>query len=306
MAQSDFYAVLGVSPTATADEIKKAYRRLAKQSHPDTNPGDAKAAERFKSLSEAYTVLGDATKRREYDEMRRLGAFEGFARPRGGGGPRRGPGTGAPGMPPDMGEFDLGGLGGLGEIFGSMFGGGAPRQPGPQKGASVETTLEVPFRTAARGGKVPLEFELDGARRKILVTIPMASESGSRIKLRGQGGAGRRGGPAGDLVITLQVQADPVFTRDGLDLIRVAPINVAQATLGTKLTVATLDDRQVTLTLPAGTSSGKRFRIRGQGIASGDRTGDLLIEVKVVVPEGLTDEQAALMRRFAEAAGLEL
>ena len=238
MAQSDFYAVLGVSPTATADEIKKAYRRLAKQSHPDTNPGDTKAAERFKSLSEAYTVLGDATKRREYDEMRRLGAFEGFARP--------------------------------------------------------------------RGGKVPLEFELDGARRKILVTIPMASESGSRIKLRGQGGAGRRGGPAGDLVITLQVQADPVFTRDGLDLIRVVSINVAQATLGTKLTVATLDDRQVTLTLPAGTSSGKRFRIRGQGIASGDRTGDLLIEAKVVAPERLTEAQAELMRRFAEAADLEV
>jgi len=295
MAQPDFYAVLGVNPTAAADEIKKTYRRLAKQFHPDTNPGDAKAAERFKAISEAYTTLGDAKKRAEYDEMRRLGAFEGFARPRGGS--RRGPGPGAPGMPPDMGEFDLGGLGGLGDIFGSMFGGGAPRQPGPQKGGSVETTLEVPFRTAARGGKVPLEFELDGAHRKILVTIPAASESGSRIKLRGQGGAGRRGGPAGDLVITIQVQGDPVFTRDSLDLIRIVPINVAHATL---------DERQVTLTLPAGTSSGKRFRIRGQGIVSGERTGDLLIEAKVVAPERLTDAQADLMRRFAEAADLEL
>ena len=302
MAQPDFYAVLGVSPTATADEIKKTYRRLAKQFHPDTNPGDAKAAERFKAISEAYTTLGEAKKRSEYDELRRLGAFEGVARPRGGG--RRGPG--ASGMPPEMGEFDLGGLGGLGDIFGSMFGGGAARQPGPQKGASVETTLEVPFRTAARGGKVPLEFELDGSHRKILVTIPPASEAGSRIKLRGQGGVGRRGGPAGDLVVTLQVQPDPLFARDGLDLIRIVPINVAQATLGTKLTVATLDDRQVTLTLPAGTSSGKRFRIRGQGIASGERTGDLLIEAKVIVPEGLTDEQAELMRRFAAAADLEL
>jgi len=302
MAQPDFYAVLGVSPTAAADEIKKTYRRLAKQFHPDTNPGDAKAAERFKAISEAYTTLGDAKKRAEYDELRRLGAFEGFARPRGGG--RRGPG--APGMPPDVGEFDLGGLGGLGDIFGSMFGGGAPRQPGPQKGQGVETTLEVPFRTAARGGKVPLEFELEGHRRKILVTIPVASESGARIKLRGQGGAGRRGGPAGDLIVTLQVQTDPVFTREGLDLIRIVPINVAQATLGAKLTIATLDERQVTLTLPAGTSSGKRFRIRGQGIASGERTGDLLIEAKVVAPERLTEEQAELMRRFAAAADLEL
>lgn len=305
MAQPDFYAVLGVSPTATADEIKKTYRRLAKQFHPDTNPGDTKAAERFKAISEAYTTLGEAKKRAEYDELRRLGAFEGFARPRGGGG-RRGPAPGAPGMPPDMGEFDLGGLGGLGEIFGSMFGGGAPRQPGPQKGRGVETTIDVPFRTAARGGKVPLEFELDGAHRKILVTIPPASESGSRIKLRGQGAAGQRGGPAGDLVVTLQVQPDPVFTRDGLDLIRPVPINVAQATLGTKLTIATLDDRQVSLTLPAGTSSGKRFRIRGQGITSGEKTGDLLIEAKIVAPERLTEEQAALMRRFAEAADLEV
>jgi len=304
MAQPDFYAVLGVSPTAAADEIKKTYRRLAKQFHPDTNPGDAKAAERFKAISEAYTTLGDAKKRAEYDELRRLGAFEGFARPRGGG--RRGPGPGAPGMPPDVGEFDLGGLGGLGDIFGSMFGGGAPRQPGPQKGQGVETTLEVPFRTAARGGKVPLEFELEGHRRKILVTIPVASESGARIKLRGQGGAGRRGGPAGDLIVTLQVQTDPVFTREGLDLIRIVPINVAQATLGAKLTIATLDERQVTLTLPAGTSSGKRFRIRGQGIASGERTGDLLVEAKVVAPERLTEEQAELMRRFAAAADLEL
>ena len=305
MATPDFYAVLGVSPTATAEEIKKTYRRLAKQYHPDTNAGNAKAAERFKAISEAYTTLGDAAKRKEYDELRRLGAFEGIgARPRGG--PRRGPGPGAPGMPPNMGEFDLGGLGGLGDLFGSMFGGGATRPAGPQKGGSLETTLEVPFRTAVLGGKVPLEFELDGARKKILVTIPAGSETGRRIRLSGQGGAGRRGGPAGDLVVALQVAADPRFTREGLDLVVTAPVNVAQAALGAKLSVETVDGRTVSLTLPAGTSSGKRFRVRGQGVASGSATGDLLVEVRVMVPERLTEEQAALMRRFAEAAGLEL
>ena len=305
MATPDFYAVLGVSPTATADEIKKTYRRLAKQYHPDTNAGNAKAAERFKAISEAYTTLGDATKRREYDEMRRLGAFEGIgARPRGG--PRRGPGPGAPGMPPNMGEFDLGGLGGLGDLFGSMFGGAAQRPAGPQRGGTIETTLEVPFRTAVLGGKVPLEFELDGVRKKILVTIPVGSESGSRIKLTGQGGSGRRGGPAGDLVVTLQVAEDPQVRREGLDLIMTAPANVAQAALGSKLSVETIHGKTVTITLPAGTSSGKRFRVRGQGVTAGGRTGDLLVEVRVVVPERLTEEQAALLRRFAEAAQLEL
>lgn len=304
MATPDFYAVLGVSPTATADEIKKTYRRLAKQFHPDTNAGNAKAAERFKAISEAYTTLGDAAKRQEYDELRRLGAFEGIgARPRGG--PRRGPGPGAPGMPPNMGEFDLGGLGGLGDLFGSMFGGGAARPAGPQKGGSIETTLEVPFRTAVLGGKVPIEFELDGVRKKIQVPIPAGSESGRRVKLVGHGGSGRRGGPAGDLVVTLQVAADAEFSREGLDLVVTAPINVAQAVLGSKLSVATLDGRRVSLTIPGGTSSGKRFRVRGQGVAAGGATGDLLVEVRVVVPERVTEAQAELLRRFAEATGLE-
>ena len=169
MAQTkDFYAVLGVSSSASQDEIKKQYRRLAAKHHPDKNPNDAKAAERFKEISEAYTVLGDAEKRKQYDDMRRLGAFGGFAGgarggPRPSGGARPGAGTaGGAGREQEFRfqDFDIGGIGGLGDLFASMFGGGADRaaggarQRGEQRGQTVETTLEVPFRVAAKGDKV--------------------------------------------------------------------------------------------------------------------------------------------------------
>src|SRR5579872_4170023 len=166
MAQKDFYNVLGVSEKASADEIKKQYRRLAKQHHPDTNKGDAKSAERFKEISEAYQVLGDEKKRKQYDEMRRLGAFDSFTQrsPRGagsrsGGGPRPGP----TGQSTGSFDFDVGGLGGFGDIFSSMFGGGSrgQRPTGPEQGQSVETTLEIPFKTAVLGGKVPIELEVN-------------------------------------------------------------------------------------------------------------------------------------------------
>ncbi|HEX4934642.1 MAG TPA: DnaJ domain-containing protein, partial [Gemmatimonadaceae bacterium] len=168
----DYYAVLGVSSTATADEIKKQYRRLAKKYHPDANPNDPKSADRFKEISEAYQVVGDAEKRKQYDEMRRLGAFGGFPPPgsRQRPGARPGPGTtgqtGAPGGADfRFQDFDVGGLGGLGDLFGSIFGGtpggGRGRARPQEQGQSVETTLEVPFRTAASGGKVPIELEVN-------------------------------------------------------------------------------------------------------------------------------------------------
>src|SRR5262245_36530702 len=165
MAQTkDYYAVLGVPASASQDEIKKQYRKLAAKHHPDKNQNDPKAAERFKEISEAYQVLGDAEKRKQYDEMRRLGAFGGF-----GGAPR--PGSGArPGGAPsgaytgniNFEDLDLGGLGGLGDLFGSMFGGGATRrQRGPERGQDIESTLEVPFRTAVTGGKVNIDLEVN-------------------------------------------------------------------------------------------------------------------------------------------------
>ena len=168
-ANKDYYAVLGVPSSATQDEIKKQYRRLAKQYHPDSNQGDPKAAERFKEISEAYTVLGDAEKRKQYDDMRRLGAFGGFggarpggARAGGAGGYAGGGAPGAGGASFDFTEFDIGGLGGLGDLFSSMFGGqqGARRPRGPEQGQSVEMSLEIPFRAAATGDRVPVELEV--------------------------------------------------------------------------------------------------------------------------------------------------
>jgi molecular chaperone DnaJ len=379
MAQKDFYQVLGVSASATKEELKKQYRRLAKEHHPDSNKSDPKAAERFKEISEAYNILGDEKKRAQYDEMRRLGAFDGGYGPRGGARPRTGgrassaPSQGAGGQQGY--DFDVGGLGGLGDLFSSMFGaGGGGRQQqraaGPEQGQSVETTLVIPFRTAATGGKVPVELEVNeecvtcngsgaakGAKiqtcpecggrgtisfgqggfavnrpcpmclgkgqvptekcptchgagetrskKKVIITVPSGVDTGSKIRLKGQGGRGLRGGPAGDILITFEVKADEQWERDGLDLIRHASVNIAQATLGSKVSVGTIDEKTVSIKIPAGTASGKRFRIRGQGISKDGKQGDLLVEIEVTVPASLTAEQEKLMKQFAEAGGLE-
>jgi molecular chaperone DnaJ len=380
MAQQDYYAVLGVPASATQDEIKKQYRKLAAKHHPDKNPNDPKAADTFKGISEAYQTLGDAEKRKQYDQMRQLGAFGGFgggARSSGAGAGGRG---GAYGYPPggagnvrfeDLG--DLGGLGGLGDIFSSMFGGSAARSGatgararGPQRGHDVEASLEIPFRTAAQGGKVPVELDLteecatchgSGAapgaklqtcpecngrgtisfgqggfavqrpcpvclgrgqvptercptcngsgevrtRKKVMITVPPGVDEGTKIRLKGQGARGVKGGPSGDLLITFQVKPDRFYKREGLDLIAPVPINIAQATLGSKVSVKTLDGKKVSIKIPAGTTSGKRFRVRGQGIERDGSRGDLIVEVAVTVPEKLTPEQEEAMRRFAEA-----
>ena len=379
MAQKDFYNVLGVSEKSTADEIKKQYRRLAKQHHPDSNKGDAKSAERFKEISEAYQVLSDDKKRAQYDEMRRLGAFDSFstrAQSRGGARPGASRARSAQGGPSagSYEEFDVGGLGGLGDLFSSMFGGGAGRAQkptGPEQGQSVETTLDIPFKTAALGGKVPIELELNeecitckgsgaapGAkiqtcpecggrgtisfgqggfavnrpcpmclgkgtvptekcptcggsgeqrsRKKVNITVPSGVDTGSKIRLKGQGGRGVRGGQPGDILITFNVKADEHWSREGLDLVVRAPASIAQATLGSKVSIETLDEKTVSIKIPAGTQAGKRFRVRGQGIAKDGKRGDLIVELSVTVPEKLTEKQAQLMKEFAEAAGLAL
>ncbi len=377
MAQTkDFYSVLGVSSTASQDEIKKAYRKLAKKHHPDANANDTKAAERFKEISEANNVLSDPEKRKQYDEMRRLGAFDGgfggF-----GGGRSRASGAGARGggaQNINFQDFDIGGLGGLGDLFSSMFGGGEARQGakprGPEKGQTVEATLEIPFRTAARGGKVPIELEVseecptchgtgaapgahlkicpncDGrgvvsfgqggfavnrpcpvclgrgqvptepcptchgngelrVKRKVLINVPSGVDTGSKIRLKGQGGKGNANGPPGDLVITFNVKPDKFYKRDGLDVIATVPLNIAQATLGTKISVRTLDGRKVAIKIPAGTPSGKRFRVRGQGIEKAEKKGDLIVEVSIAVPEKLSEEQERMMKEFADAGGMK-
>jgi molecular chaperone DnaJ len=382
MAQTkDYYAVLGMPASATQDEIKKQYRKLAAKHHPDKNPSDPKAAERFKEISEAYQVLGDADKRKQYDEMRRLGAFGGFGGPgaRRPGGPQ--PGAGAPfGGPGGAQSFrfeDLGdvGIGGLGDLFSSMFGsggatGGRARARGPERGQDVETQLNIPFRTAALGGRVPIELEVNeecatchgsgaapGAkvqtcpecsgrgtisfgqggfavqrpcpmclgkgtvpsercptcggsgevrtRKKMMITVPAGVDNGTKIRLKGQGGRGARNGPPGDLLISFQVEPDRFFKREGLDVIAPVPINIAQATLGSKISVKALNGKRVAIKIPPGTANGKRFRVRGQGIVKDGQTGDLIVQVEVSVPEKLTEEQEKAMREFADASGLK-
>jgi len=378
MAQQDYYAVLGVPASATQDETKKQYRKLAAKHHPDKNPNDPKAADTFKAISEAYQTLGDAEKRKQYDQMRQLGAFGGF----GGGARGAGPRTGGAGVPPQgnvrFEDFDIGGLGGLGDIFSSMFGGGAgargpqtgARSRGPQRGQDVESTLEIPFRTAALGGKVPVELDLNeecptchgsgaapGAklvtceeckgrgtisfgqggfavnrpcpvclgrgqvptercptcagsgevrtRKKVSITVPTGVDTGTKIRLKGQGGRGSKNGPPGDLLITFTVTPDRFYKREGVDLIAPVPINIAQATLGSRVSVKTLDGTKVAIKIPPGTPSGKRFRVRGQGIEKDGTKGDLIVQVEVAVPEKLTPEQEEAMKAFAEAGGMK-
>ena len=382
MAQQDFYAVLGVPASASQDEIKKQYRKLAAKHHPDKNPNDPKAADTFKAISEAYQTLGDAEKRKQYDQMRQLGAFGGFgtrgpgARSTGARG-AGGPSSGGPNIHfEDLDLGSMGGLGGLGDMFSSMFGvggsraAGGARPRGPQRGQDVESTLEIPFRVAAQGGKVPVELDLNeecptchgtgaapGAkmvtceeckgrgtisfgqggfavnrpcpvclgrgqvptercptcagsgevrtRRKVSITVPPGVDTGTKIRLKGQGGRGSKNGPPGDLLITFTVQPDRFYKREGLDLIAPVPINIAQATLGSRVSVKTLDGTKVAIRIPPGTPSGKRFRVRGQGIEKEGSKGDLIVQMEVAVPEKLTPEQEEAMKAFAEAGGMK-
>src|SRR3954464_16053807 len=368
----DYYAVLGVSASATQDEIKKQYRKLAAKHHPDKNQNDPKAADRFKEISEAYQVIGDADKRKQYDQMRQLGAFGGPRAPGGAGSPFGGGYSGQPGGNYRYEEFDIGGLGGLGDIFSSMFGGGrgGKKQKANERGQDIEAALEIPFRVAALGGKVPVDLEANEecqtchgsggapgakitqcpechgrgtisfgqggfavqrpcpmclgrgqvptercptcngagevrARKKVMITVPAGVDSGTKIRLKGQGGKGARSGQPGDLIITFQIQPDRFYRREGLDVVAPVPINIAQATLGSKISVNTLDGKKVTIKIPSGTANGKRFRVPGQGIEKDGAKGDLIVQVDVTVPEKLTEEQEKAMREFAEASHLK-
>ena len=367
----DFYQVLGVGEKASPEEIKKAYRKLAKQYHPDANPDNPKASERFKEIGEAYSVLSDGEKRKQYDQMRRLGAFD-FRR--GAGAPR--PGTEGFGTGPGMsGGFSFEDLGGLGDLFSSIFDRGrspkeTKRRGGPEKGENVEYVVEIPFETSVQGGKVSIGVpiveecatcggsgaapgsssqrctECGGAgtisfgqggfavnrpcpacfgrgtipetpcpscagsgnvrqNRKIQVAVPQGAETGSKLRLTGQGERGRAGGTPGDLIITFKVKPHPFFRREGLDVHVTVPINIAQATLGSKVRVRTVRGKRVVLTIPAGTQSGTRFRIRGQGVEKGGRMGDQDVAGKIGGPETLTPDQQKAMEEFAQTTGLK-
>ncbi len=356
-ATKDFYRILGVDASADKEKIKTAYRSLAKQYHPDKNPGNKDAAERFKEVSEAYSVLSDAEKRKKYDLMRKLGAFTGRA------------GGGRSGAGPRFEDIDfggLGGLGGLGDIFSSIFG----RSRKAVVVEPIEVTVEVPFRTAALGGKAPVTVSVseacptcggDGAapgsrvttcdeckgrgtvsfghggfavnrpcprcrgrgttasklckkcggvgdvdvNKRLMVTVPAGTNSGTKVRLKGQGQRHPTGGKMGDLLITFEVKPDRFFRREGNDLTCTVPINLAGATLGTKIRVRTIDGKRVAVRIPAGTQPGRKFRLKGMGIERNGQRGDQYVQIDVTIPKKLSDEQEKLLKDFAAAAEMK-
>lgn len=357
-ATKDFYAVLGVAKSASQPEIKKAYRKLARDNHPDSKPGDKAAEERFKEISEAYSVLSDAGKRKQYDEQRSLfGQFkDGF------GGQR-----GAPGWSQGGAQFDFD----LNDLLGGMFGGRArsPQQPRGRRGADVETEATITFEQALEGATLPLRMTNDapcrtcngtGARpgtvpkvcakcqgsgmmtgtagglfamtevcdecrgrglivedpcgtcrgtgrspstRTLRVRVPAGVKDGQKIRLKGKGGQGENGGPDGDLMLLVHVEAHRLFGRKGDNLTITVPIAYDEAVLGANISVPTLDGSAVRIKVPAGTPSGRTFRARGKGAPGKGGAGDLLVTVEVQVPTTLDDDQRAAVEALAAARG---
>ena len=361
----DYYEVLGVSKGASDDEIKRAYRKLAKKYHPDMNPGDKEAEAKFKEVNEAYSILSDSEKRARYDQFGHAGVDPNYG--------AGGPGGGFGGF--DMGDIDLG------DIFGSFFGGGfggfggssSARRNGPQKGESLRASLTISFEEAAFGcekeinlnrteeceachgsgaepgttaetcpdcrgtGVVRVQQRTGGfafsstapcsrcrgtgkiihtpckacggsgsvkKSKRVTVSIPAGIDDGQAISLRGQGNAGKNGGPAGDLIVAVHVKPHPQFHRDGTTVLYEQPVTFYQAVMGAELEIPTIDGK-VKYNLPAGTQTGTTFRLRGKGIPElrGRGRGDQYVTVRVQVPTSLNGEQKEALRAFAEAMG---
>jgi DnaJ-class molecular chaperone len=306
----DHYQTLGVPKSASAEDIRKAYRELARKYHPDLHPDDAAAKEKFKKVQNAFDVLNDPSKREMYD--RYGSSFEGV----GAGGPGGGGWSGAGGRGPfpggggfPGGEIDLeslfGGAGGFADMFRGAGGGGGGRGPRGRKraaqtaGDDVTARIEVPFKLAIEGGKTDVRLERDGKTETISVTIPQGLPDGGRMRLRGQGLPGAGGGPAGDLLLEVRVEPHPVFRRDGDTLEVTLPITLAEAIEGAKVDVPT-PWGTISLRIPAGTSGGRKLRAAGMGVrhANGAK-GDLIAEVQIMLPESA---DAAAVARLLEAA----
>ncbi|KAA9225246.1 molecular chaperone DnaJ [Corynebacterium amycolatum] len=376
-ADKDYYADLGVSKSASLDEIKKAYRKLARENHPDKNPGNKVAEDKFKRISEAYSVVGDEDKRREYDELR--AALAGGFRFPGAAGAGGAGAAGGRGFDFDVSDLfgggagfggNAGGAGGLGDFLGGFVnrngGAGAAGRQKARRGADVETEITLDFREAAQGVTIPLQLtnpspctncngsgaapgtspmtcttchgsgyvkEQKGAfgfsspcadcggqgtrienpcsqcngtgvttrRRTITVRVPAGVVDGQKVRLAGQGEAGLRGRPAGDLFVTVHVRPDEVFTRSGNDLEVTVPVSFGELALGGTITVPTLGDK-IRVRVPAGTADGRTLRVRGRGIPKRNGTpGDLLVTVRVKVPTNLDDNATSALRSYVEA-----
>jgi curved DNA-binding protein len=317
MAERDLYETLGVARTASTDEIRKTYRKLARKYHPDVNPNDPKAADRFKDISFAHEVLSDEKKRKLYDEFGQQGLAAGFdpdqarAYKRWSENSQRSPFSQGFSSEIDLEELLAGlyggGAGGFGgpEGAGGGFGGfggfgGGPRRP--RRGFDAEAEVTIDFLDAVRGGKVPLRY--DG--KTVEVTIPPGAADGMRIRLAGQGGAGGEGAPRGDLYITLRVRPHPFFRREGDDIHVEVPATIPELVLGAKIQVPT-PDGPATVTIPAGSNNGRKLRLRGKGaLRRGGGRGDLYVTLAAVLPEAKeasTEQLADVAREMAPLYG---
>ena len=303
----DFYAVLGVKKDVSDAELKKTYRKLARQFHPDSNAGDAKAEARFKEISEAYSVLSDAEQRAEYDQVRAMGGGARFTS--GGGGSNAG-------FEDVFGGLFNGGrarqsysTGGFDDLLGGMFGGGRNAGfgsasggyqgfGGPTRGSDATANTTLDFLTAIRGETVSLQMQ-NGRETK--VKIPAGVADGQKIRLKGKGAPSPDGGEPGDLVLTVAVRKHAIFERDGLNLRVEVPVTFAEAALGATIEVPTLDGAPVKLRVAAGTPSGRVLRVKGRGVTTAKGTGDLLASVMVAVPSHLTPAAKEALEAFTAA-----
>lgn len=362
--EKDFYKSLGVSKKATAAEIKKAYRKLARELHPDANPDNKRAEERFKEVSEAYDVLSDDKQRMKYDEVRELYGSGGFRMPGGG--------QGGGFSMSDLGDLfgQSGGQGGFSDVFGGLFGRGGSRQQRPRRGSDIESEVTLSFADALNGVTLPLRLTNEAAcptcrgtgakpgtsprvcpscngtgsttrsqggfafsepcqqchgrgavidnpcpqcrgtghapsTRTVQARVPAGVKDGQRIRLKGKGAPGDRGGPGGDLYIVVHVTAHPVFARDGDNFLIELPVSFTEAALGSEVRVPIPAGGTVMLKVPAGTANGRTFRIRGKGAQRRDGgRGDLLAKVTVTVPPTLTGDQRAAVEALATASAV--
>ena len=287
----DYYEVLGVKRDSSDEEIKKAYRNLARKYHPDRNPGDKQAETKFKEVQDAYDILSDKNKREQYNRFGFAGPQAGAGGPGGttfhwGGGGGGGP-AGFQNIDPSVFEELLGGLGGMGDIFNQQRKprGRSRRAPQPE---AVTSEVKIPFINAALGGPISLRVD----EREVTVKIPAGIEEGQVLRLQGQGPDGS------DLHLKLSIEPHPFFQREGNNIILKVPLSLSEAVLGGKIDVPTLDGTVLTVKVPAGTSSGARLRLRGKGIAK-DGGGDLYLEFKIMAPSDINDRSREIMEEFA-------
>ena len=307
MSKRDFYEVLGVSRSATKDEVRKAYKKLARKFHPDTKPVDPDSEKKFSEITEAYDVLSDEDKRKNYDQFGHAFHGTGGGGGRSGGNPFEGFGGGGGGASFDLDDLLGGMFGGGGGKGGSPFESGRRAQPRAQKGSDVKAEITVPFTVAVEGGDYSLTVQQGSKNERLNVKIPAGIDEGQSIRLAGQGSAGSGGGAAGDLLVTIRIAAHPWCRRDGHNLLVDVPVTPSEAALGAKIDVPTLTEGVVVLSVPPGTSSGARLRLRGKGVRhpkTGDR-GDQFVVLKIVLPKELSEEARALYQQLAELPSVD-